>query len=71
VILQSVLPVAVAGQGFETARILRGFFNTLSAQAGAKHNTSNHTPCVGLSHNGGRLSEQEIVAKSREHGLPE
>ena len=46
-----------------------GIARFLSAQAGGK--TGDHTPCVSRPRNNGRLSEQEIAEKSREHSLPE
>jgi hypothetical protein len=41
----------------------------LSDQAGAK--TENNISYASRSYNGSRMTEQEIIEKSRQHGLPE
>jgi hypothetical protein len=50
---------------------VEGIARFLSGQAGAKIGEE-QPPCIRRPHNGaGRMTEQEITAKSREHGLPE
>ena len=55
--------------GFRRFLSKEGIARFLSGQAGGQ--TIVRTPITNRSHNGGRMSEQEIAEKSREHGLPE
>jgi len=63
VLLESV---TIGSRRFTSKEAITRF---LSGQAGAQ--AVIHTPCIGRSHSGERMSQQEIAEKSREHGLPE